>query len=374
MRFYRVLLTALCALMLAGAMTVRADDTTSGEDALKWWVDRAEHGGPNTQYSLGQLYAMGNSALGIKQDETQAAVWYQRAAEQGYADAQFALGQLYEDGHGVARDERTALAWYRKAAAQGHPVAKEKILAAEAAAATPATPATPAPAPAAAEEQSLMSVVTSALFVNRSNFWDWWQGALALAFVTLAFWLLMRAPLGVSSSWDRIVHWREEEEYARKERAMLERGDELKDAMLAETIAQFGKEAVAKMLAQQRAAAAKAAAARTAERRRVPWQAHVTFLAMMMIGGLLASVMRGHFQLQLGLGAEYTRLFGSGPHVWALLLVGGFLVGFGTRMAGGCTSGHGLSGCSRLQPGSLVATAAFFGTAVVTSLILEKLI
>lgn len=371
MRTYRLMLTALCALLLVWTSTVNADDTTSGEDALKWWVDRAEHGGPKMQYGLGQLYAMGNPALGIRQDETQAAVWYQRAAEQGYADAQFALGQLYEDGHGVARDERTALAWYRKAAEQGHPVAKEKILAAEA---PPAPPVSPAPAPATAEGRSLMSVVTSTLFVNRTNFWDWWQGALALAFVTLAFWRVMRAPLGVSSSWDRIVHWREEEEYARKERAMFARGAELKDAMLAETIAQFGKEAVAKMLAQQRQEAAKAAKARAADRRKIPWQAHVTFLAMMMIGGLLASVMRGEFHLQLGLGADYARLFGSGPHIWVLLLTGGFLVGFGTRMAGGCTSGHGLSGCSRLQPGSLVGTAAFFGTAVVTSLILEKLI
>jgi hypothetical protein len=372
MRFYRVMLAVMCVLLLARTSTVPADDTTSGADALRWWVQRAEHGGPKMQYGLGQLYAMGNPALGIQQDDTQAAVWYQRAAEQGYADAQFALGQFYEDGHGVARDERTALAWYRKAADQGHPLAREKIRAAEAAAATPAPPANPAPAPAA--EQSLMSAVTSALLVNRSNFWDWWQGALALAFITLAFWWVMRAPLGVSSSWDRIVHWREEEEYARTERAMFERGDELKDAMLAETIAQFGKEAVAKMLAQQRQEAAKAAKARAAERRKIPWQAHVTFLAMMMIGGLVASVMRGEFHLQLGLGADFARLFGHGPHIWVLLLGGGFLVGFGTRMAGGCTSGHGLSGCSRLQPGSLVGTAAFFGTAVVTSMILEKLI
>ena len=370
MRFYRAMLTALCAVLLASASTANAADATTSEDALKWWIDRAEHGGPNMQYGLGQLYAMGNPALGIQRDETRAAVWYQRAAERGYAEAQFALGSLYEDGRGVARDEGTALAWYRKAAAQGHTIAKEKILAAEA---SPAPPVNPAPAPAATE-QSPLSVVTSALFVNQTNFWDWWQGALALAFVTLAFWWVMRAPLGVSSSWDRIVHWREEEEYARKERAMFERGDELKDAMLAETIAQFGKEAVAKMLAQQRQDAAKAAGARGADRRRIPWQAHVTFLAMMMIGGLAASVMRGEFHLQLGLGADYARLFGSGPHVWVLLLTGGFLVGFGTRMAGGCTSGHGLSGCSRLQPGSLVGTAAFFGTAVVTSLILEKLI
>lgn len=43
-----------------------------------------------------------------------------------------------------------------------------------------------------------------------------------------------------------------------------------------------------------------------------------------------------------------------------LMIVGGFLVGFGTRYAGGCTSGHGILGLSALQWPSLVATASFF--------------
>ena len=43
-----------------------------------------------------------------------------------------------------------------------------------------------------------------------------------------------------------------------------------------------------------------------------------------------------------------------------LTIVGGFLVGFGTRYAGGCTSGHGILGLSALQWPSLVATATFF--------------
>jgi uncharacterized membrane protein YedE/YeeE len=43
-----------------------------------------------------------------------------------------------------------------------------------------------------------------------------------------------------------------------------------------------------------------------------------------------------------------------------LMIVGGFLVGFGTRYAGGCTSGHGIMGLSALQWPSLVATASFF--------------
>lgn len=42
------------------------------------------------------------------------------------------------------------------------------------------------------------------------------------------------------------------------------------------------------------------------------------------------------------------------------ILLGGFMVGFGARWAGGCTSGHSITGMSTLQPVSLVATIAFF--------------
>lgn len=42
------------------------------------------------------------------------------------------------------------------------------------------------------------------------------------------------------------------------------------------------------------------------------------------------------------------------------LLIGGFLVGFGTRYAGGCTSGHAISGISNLQLSSLIAVIGFF--------------
>ena len=43
-----------------------------------------------------------------------------------------------------------------------------------------------------------------------------------------------------------------------------------------------------------------------------------------------------------------------------LMIVGGFFVGFGTRYAGGCTSGHAISGLSDLQPASLIAVIGFF--------------
>jgi uncharacterized membrane protein YedE/YeeE len=48
------------------------------------------------------------------------------------------------------------------------------------------------------------------------------------------------------------------------------------------------------------------------------------------------------------------------PKVLALLALGGLLIGFGTRYAGGCTSGHAISGLSDLQWPSLVAVVGFF--------------
>jgi len=54
-----------------------------------------------------------------------------------------------------------------------------------------------------------------------------------------------------------------------------------------------------------------------------------------------------------------------------LMVVGGFLVGFGTRYANGCTSGHSIMGLSLLNPGSLVATIGFFiGGLMMTHLLL----
>ena len=53
---------------------------------------------------------------------------------------------------------------------------------------------------------------------------------------------------------------------------------------------------------------------------------------------------------------------------WAPAILGGLLVGFGVRMAGGCTSGHGVCGMARLSPRSIVATAIFMATAAIVVL------
>lgn len=61
-------------------------------------------------------------------------------------------------------------------------------------------------------------------------------------------------------------------------------------------------------------------------------------------------------------------------HGMILLIVGGFLVGFGTRFAGGCTSGHTIMGLSNLQWPSLLATVGFFIGGLISTHLLLPLI
>ncbi len=55
------------------------------------------------------------------------------------------------------------------------------------------------------------------------------------------------------------------------------------------------------------------------------------------------------------------------------LLVAGLLVGLGTRYGGGCTSGHGVCGLSRLSPRSLIATLAFMGAGIAIVIVMRHL-
>jgi len=57
-----------------------------------------------------------------------------------------------------------------------------------------------------------------------------------------------------------------------------------------------------------------------------------------------------------------------------LLIAGGLLVGFGTRLGSGCTSGHGVCGLARLSPRSLVATTTFMAVAAATVYVMRHLI
>jgi uncharacterized protein len=54
------------------------------------------------------------------------------------------------------------------------------------------------------------------------------------------------------------------------------------------------------------------------------------------------------------------------PANWVIITAAGLLVGFGTRLGGGCTSGHGICGIGRLSMRSIAATIVFMTTAVIT--------
>ena len=57
-----------------------------------------------------------------------------------------------------------------------------------------------------------------------------------------------------------------------------------------------------------------------------------------------------------------------------LLIAGGLLVGFGTRLGSGCTSGHGVCGLARLSPRSLASVATFMATGILTVFVIRHLL
>jgi uncharacterized membrane protein YedE/YeeE len=80
------------------------------------------------------------------------------------------------------------------------------------------------------------------------------------------------------------------------------------------------------------------------------------------LGGAVAAFMAGRFRVQL----DGARSVGSAPRLFKALL-GGVLAGFGARVAGGCTSGLGLSGSAALGISAFVFLALFFATGLVVS-------
>ena len=76
------------------------------------------------------------------------------------------------------------------------------------------------------------------------------------------------------------------------------------------------------------------------------------------------------FLIGLPLGAlAVATITGQGPAKfasWPVLVIAGLLVGIGTRMGSGCTSGHGVCGVSRLSQRSMIATATFMAAGIAT--------
>jgi len=89
----------------------------------------------------------------------------------------------------------------------------------------------------------------------------------------------------------------------------------------------------------------------------VSWR--ILFLVSMVVGGFLASVLIPGLGVG-GPGGEPVQMIG-GPW-W--IAIGGLLVGLGTKIGNGCTSGHGVCGLARFSLRSLIAVIVFFATAI----------
>lgn len=90
-------------------------------------------------------------------------------------------------------------------------------------------------------------------------------------------------------------------------------------------------------------------------------------LGGLVLGGLVSALLAGGWEPIWDLG-RFDEVIGWGNGAKLLWMFGGgLLIGFGTRLAGGCTSGHGIFGVSHLEPGSLIATASFMAAGVVTT-------
>ena len=91
------------------------------------------------------------------------------------------------------------------------------------------------------------------------------------------------------------------------------------------------------------------------------WGWKAAFLAGLVSGGLLLA------------WRNPSALADGSPRAWPWVIAGGLLVGFGARLGGGCTSGHGVCGIGRGSLRGLVGTALFIATGALTVLLLRRL-
>ena len=144
-----------------------------------------------------------------------------------------------------------------------------------------------------------------------SGFWPWWQGGAAIGVITLLLLWLGNQRLGISTGFENLC-------------ALVLRTPYLKRAEVAKS---------------------------------AHWR--LPFLAGLVLGGALAAFATGQLAPTLAVGMLDARTGWSDAVKLAWVGAGGLLIGFGTRLSNGCTSGHGIFGVSNFERGSLEATLAF---------------
>lgn len=103
-----------------------------------------------------------------------------------------------------------------------------------------------------------------------------------------------------------------------------------------------------------------------------PWR--LPFLAGLVLGGFLSATLGGGWTPTWSLGV-FDAAIGLGPAgKLAWMFAGGLCIGFGTRLAGGCTSGHGIFGMSNLERASALSTVSFMAGGILTTQLIYRVI
>jgi uncharacterized protein len=103
-------------------------------------------------------------------------------------------------------------------------------------------------------------------------------------------------------------------------------------------------------------------------------QWRLPFIAGLVLGGFISAVASGGFSPTWDLGM-FDQVIGfghAGKLAW--MFVGGLFIGFGTRLAGGCTSGHGIFGLSNFERPSLISTISFMAAGILTTQLVYRVI
>lgn len=190
--------------------------------------------------------------------------------------------------------------------------------------------------------------------------WPWWAAGLGIGlFVLLYAWVYNRV-IGMSSSLESSLR-------------------EINKPLLPDAPQVSSFQAAALALAKARGMDPAAmgievpAAASTGSSRGIELIPRIILLGV-LIGGLVGGVMQGS-TWAFGLGAEFDAVYGGLPMAaqGSMLLLGGVMVGFGARMAGGCPSGHGLGGLSLLSPASFLVVAGWFVAGITVTFAMRAL-
>jgi len=203
------------------------------------------------------------------------------------------------------------------------------------------------------------------------RFWPWWLAGGVIGLIAAVHPLLLGRPLGVSALYkDLLERLRGRDVEAPSAEPTVETEEELVAAFAAATLEEFGEPEPGTSAPPAPPASLGRALVDLGDGGR----GRPLFLLGIVLGGALTRVWRGGWAAPWSLGRHFdARFLGLGAVTTALvLLAAGVCIGFGTRLAGGCTSGHGISGVACGQRGSLLSTATFWGVgAGVAWLLLE---